>query len=252
MIDANFIANAFRGYFLVLLADTDELREQVYRLRYEVYCRELGWEDPSRFPEGMEKDAFDPQSKHCLLYHRPSKRLAGTVRLILADPQQPDFRFPFEIVSNGRLAEENQLSPASRLGSGEISRLAVISAFRRRTGEQNVAIPLLTPPPDFSGNERRVVPHLALGLYLAGASVALMSGLSSAFVMMESSLARRLSQYGIVFEKIGDEVDHHGMRGPYRVTDDMLFANLSPQVANLLEVIREDLADPNISKTITF
>jgi len=36
----------YREYFSITMADTDELRKEVFRLRYDVYCRELGWEDP--------------------------------------------------------------------------------------------------------------------------------------------------------------------------------------------------------------
>ena len=240
-MDPSFISEAFRHYFEVVLADTEELREQVFRLRYAVYCAELHYEDPANFPDGLERDAFDSLAFHCLLRHRPTDLLAGTVRLITAGPLAPEAPFPFEIACRGHLDEKLiSMEMPDRRRTGEISRLAVISAFRRRTGEQHLPAPLLEEA-DFSGEERRVFPHLALGLYLAAASMGLLAGLDSVFVMMEERLARRLKHYGIVFEQVGDVIDYHGRRGPYHITREMLYANIAPPIESLLGVITEDL-----------
>lgn len=240
-MDSNYISEAFRHYFEVVFADTDALREQVFRLRYAVYCAELGWENPDNFPDGLERDAYDPFALHCLLRHRPSDRLAGTVRLITVDPGAADAPLAFEVACRGHL--DTRLIDAAapdRRSTGEISRLAVISDFRRRAGERQLPAPL-PDGRDFSGEERRIFPHLALGLYLAAASMGLLEGLHSVFVMMEERLARRLKHYGIVFEQVGDVIDYHGRRGPYYITRNMLFSHIEPAIQSLLDVITQDL-----------
>lgn len=240
-MDSDFISEAFRHYFEVVFADTDVLRERVFRLRYAVYCAELGWENPANFPDGLEQDAYDFFALHCLLRHRPTDRLAGTVRLIPADPRDAEAPLPFEAACRGHL-DSNLIDAAvpDRRRTGEISRLAVLSEFRRRAGEQGLPAPLLEEA-DFSGEERRIFPHLALGLYLAAASMGLLAGLDSVFVMMEERLARRLKHYGIIFKQVGDVIDYHGRRGPYHITRGMLYANIVPPIESLLGVITEDL-----------
>ena len=62
-------------------ATTQALREECYRIRHDVYCRELGFEAVRE--DGMETDAYDPHSVHCLLRAHASDRLIGCIRLIL-------------------------------------------------------------------------------------------------------------------------------------------------------------------------
>ena len=40
------------------------LMEWVYRVRYQVYCIECGFENPQNYPNGMEWDKYDPYSIH--------------------------------------------------------------------------------------------------------------------------------------------------------------------------------------------
>ncbi|MGH8567684.1 MAG: GNAT family N-acyltransferase, partial [Gammaproteobacteria bacterium] len=93
----------FRKYFEILRADTPDLLEEAFRLRYEVYCGEgcLPGFDPLDYPDGLERDIYDYEhrSVHCLLRHRSTGSNAGTVRLVLADPVQPDAPFPIEVAA---------------------------------------------------------------------------------------------------------------------------------------------------------
>src|SRR5690554_4757580 len=95
MMNHTAIAEFFEHFRLIPAKDATLLRE-VYRMRYEVYCEEMGFEEPERFPEGLEHDAWDHRARHCLLQHRETGASAGTVRLILHDPQDPGAPFPFE------------------------------------------------------------------------------------------------------------------------------------------------------------
>ncbi|MGH8603862.1 MAG: hypothetical protein ACREXR_14150, partial [Gammaproteobacteria bacterium] len=66
----------FEQYFEILRADTPDLLEQAFRLRYQVYCQEglLPGFDPLDYPDGLERDVYDYEhrSLHCLLRHRPT------------------------------------------------------------------------------------------------------------------------------------------------------------------------------------
>jgi len=235
------MAQAFRDYFHIIPAVTDELRDIVYRIRYTVYCEELGWEDKNAFPDGRERDAYDAHSLHCLLRHRPSDRFAGCVRLVLADPEDPYKPLPFELAS-GEVLDDDTLDLRTRKRDtfGEISRLAVLSAFRRRKGEEGQPEDMVLDGSE-AKDERREFPHVALGLYLAAASAGLATGLNAVFAMMEPRLAERIGRYGIRFQQVGRPVDYHGLRAPYYITRDALHAGLPAQGRALLSLIQEEL-----------
>ncbi len=230
----------FHRYFRVVAADTDALRDEVYRLRYEVYCRELGYEDPSAFGDGREVDAHDAHALHCLLRHRPSGVYAGCVRLVRPDPRALDAPLPFEKVCAGHLwPGALETVTAGRSQVGEISRLAVPARFRRRQGERGTPGGVL-PERGKAGRGRRT-PPIALGLYLAAAAAGLCEGLEGVFALMEPRLARRLHGYGIHFRQVGDAVEHRGERAPFYIDREALYAHISPLVRGLLEVVQRDL-----------
>ncbi|OOG27249.1 hypothetical protein B1C78_03680 [Thioalkalivibrio denitrificans] len=237
----------FHQYFRVVPASTPALVRQALRIRYQVYCQELGFENAADHPDGLERDAYDGHASHSLLLHRPSNDYVGCVRLILPDPDDPRARFPFERFCNPNLRTE--LAEAARLNSiavGEISRLAVCGDYRRRIGEHYVPSGTM----DHAARKRhqevlethgRLFPFIAPTLYLAGAAMALQQGLSQAFVMMEPRLARHLRRYGILFEQVGDIVDYHGQRGPFRIRREDLLTHLKPRMRALLEVVSSEL-----------
>lgn len=231
----------FHEYFLPMLATSPEQREQAFRIRYEVYCREFGFERPEEHPHGTESDEYDAQSIHCLLIHQPSNLAAGCVRLVLPDRNNPDAPLPFEkhcMNSLDRAVAEPLLR--NRQAIGEISRLAVISEFRRRRNEKQ------SPDGDpeaagFSLIEQRQFPFIAVGLYLSAASTGMLSGLEGVFAMMEPRLARHLSRYGIRFTQVGQVIDYHGPRAPFYITRDDLLHGLKPEISALLDAITCDL-----------
>ena len=230
----------FERYFEVLPAHDAAAREAVYRLRFAVYCQELGYEDPAAFPDGLERDAADDHAVYALLRHRATGRTAACVRLILDAPGQ---RFPFEQVCDGHL-DPAQLDAArlDRARSGEISRLAIHQDFRRRRGEWQS--PEATGEPDAQTGGQRRYPLLPMSLFLAAAALAINRGLDQVFVMMEPRLARLLSSCGIRFTQVGEVIDYHGQRGPFCITHEALVGGLPPDGQMLLARLRDRLRDP--------
>lgn len=124
----SFAGYLFHRYFNTVFAYSDLLRREVFRIRYDVYCEELRFAEPARFPERQETDEYGPYLLHCLLRHEPSGTFAGCVRLVL--PESPSDPLPFEWLCAGRMSEDVLGGLVSdRRNVGEISRLAVFSKF---------------------------------------------------------------------------------------------------------------------------
>jgi hypothetical protein len=49
----------FERHFTPEVALSPSQFEDVFRLRYQVYCLEKGFEDAARFPDGCERDRYD-------------------------------------------------------------------------------------------------------------------------------------------------------------------------------------------------
>jgi N-acyl amino acid synthase of PEP-CTERM/exosortase system len=237
------ISEQFREQFQLLVANTTDLKKEVYRIRYEVYCQELNYEPPERFPNHLETDNYDERSVHFLLQHRASGLYAGCIRLIFPDPEEPEQSLPLTKICAPEL-DLNQLSPYAY---GEVSRLAVRSQFRRRTGESQTPGGLLFfPHPNQEGQEKRAFPVIALSLYLAATNIAIELNMDRVVVLMEPRLARHLRHFGFYFTQIGDFVDFHGKRGPYQVKTEKVKKSLPAHLMELLEIVRSDLNLANL------
>ncbi len=228
----------FFRYFDLRRALTPVEVDIALRLRYDVYCRELGYENPAAFPDGREQDRFDVQSAHCYLWHLQTQRAAGCFRLIRSIGEHD--LLPFEQVCAGQL-HDGPLTPQTlpRLQLGEISRLAVHSDFRRRLGERES--PIGVGADSDAEPDSRHYPMVALGLFLGASALALNLGLARVYVMMEPRLARLLRSCGIVFTAVGDVIDYHGRRGPFVITGESLHQFLPPEPRALLDDLRERL-----------
>src|ERR1035438_1200008 len=97
----------FDTYFRIFSADTPELIETSFALRYQVYCLERQFEDPAKHADLQEKDEFDRHSVHSLIFYRLRDEAIGTVRVILADPE-------FEKLPIQKLLRQTGLNPSDR------------------------------------------------------------------------------------------------------------------------------------------
>jgi N-acyl amino acid synthase of PEP-CTERM/exosortase system len=233
------LVDHFDQYFELLPVKDAAARAAVHRLRYAVYCEELRYEDPSAFPDGQERDSHDDGALYALLRHRASDRPVACVRL-LVDHDQRGRPFPFEQVCAGRLdPAEIDLRTLDRSRCGEISRLAIHQDFRRRRGEWQT--PEAVGDPDAQTGGQRRYPLLPMSLFLAAAALAMNRGLVQVFVMMEPRLARLLASCGIHFTAVGEVIDYHGLRGPFRITHAALEQGLPPDGRALLDAMRQRL-----------
>ncbi|NPA27196.1 MAG: GNAT family N-acetyltransferase [Chloroflexi bacterium] len=107
-----------RGY-RIRLAQTDQERDQVYRLRWQVYT-EAGYLDPARFPDGRFRDRADAVSFSWLAWWKGEP--VGTVR---ATPLKYGIAPVFEYVHD--LEEVRAIQDRAL----ELGRYAIVRAHRK-------------------------------------------------------------------------------------------------------------------------
>lgn len=231
----------FIKYFQLFYANTPELMAQVHKIRYDVFCSELGLEKGC--PKDIEADEFDSHSYHYLLQHRPSQKYAGTIRIVLPPSDHPELITPIEKYCLD--AVDQNIIDISQLPRGsfaEVSRLAVPADFRKRAGEAGKPYIVGSTQQNASEqNGRSNFPHIAIGLYLAAASLFTLKDLKYIFVMVEPRLARSMRRIGLHFEQMGDVIEYHGKRAPFYITPELLSEHLSPEVNNLYEHIKGEV-----------
>ncbi|WP_085284139.1 PEP-CTERM/exosortase system-associated acyltransferase [Colwellia chukchiensis] len=236
------IANNFDRYFLIQLANTRALKEEVFKIRYGVYSYELGWETGNQ--QQMETDIFDNYAYHCLIKHRRTGTYAGCIRLIVPPANRSDFLLPCENhCLHYAWPEVIDSTELPRGSFGEISRLAVLSSFRRRLRERRkpFVINSFESNTIFTEDEHRNFPNIAIGLYLASLSLADICDHQGTFVMMEPRLNRCLSRIGLQFQQASDLIEHHGKRAMFHLARENFKSNLKPELQELYELIHAEL-----------
>ena len=236
---AQNIANHFTQFLQPQVATTPELREEVFRIRHNVYCEELAFEKIKA--EGIETDEFDAQSLFSMIKHKPSNVYAGCVRIVKStcrDELLPIEKFCSASITNEKLHPKN----FDRSEVGEISRLAVKADFRRRKadkfkGSATGAISEYI----YSETELRCFPFIAIGLYMAAATLAIDTNTKHVYVMMEPRLARSMKFVGIHFHQLGAAIEYHGLRAPYYINPQIFMKNLSPGFRSLYDSISRDI-----------
>ena len=179
------------------------LMKEVYRIRYQVYCLECGFEDPKDYPDGMERDKYDPYAIHFLAMDENGP--IGTIRLI----RDSYLKFPVEKHCKINMNSDNV--PREKLG--EISRLAVSKRYRRKV-EDRTALPHLSDKEEGLHDRRRHA-DISLSLYKMVYQESKKLGIKYWYTAMGRGLQRLLKKSNFVFDQIGDEVDYHGPRTPF-------------------------------------
>lgn len=230
-------SEGYRKFFEVVPAITDSLKRHNYRLRHEVYARELGWE-PLR-ADGLETDRYDLQSVHCLMRAVATHTFVAGARLILTDPSCPDAPLPFELAC-GEALDRSVVDPArlDRTRIAEISRLAILGQYRRRPGEADKAFAIND---DFGIAPRIRLPYLTLGLYLALIALARRKRIDTLFALSEPTLARSISHLGIDVIRIGKPVERRGERIPSMMNIERVVADMTPFVRPFFDTISDEV-----------
>jgi N-acyl amino acid synthase of PEP-CTERM/exosortase system len=235
------LGESFLKRFELIPALDEASKDQVFRIRHDVYCRDLGWEPVKA--DGRETDEFDRHSFHCLLRRRGTQEPVGCTRLIVARPEDPSYPFPFERTCgeslDRRIVDPRQLARAK---VGEVSRLAVMSTFRQRKGEAGSAVTMSDEDFQRWGTRTRF-PFIPVALYLGIVAIAQRIGVEHLFVLTELRLARHFSRIGFDIRAIGGAIDHRGTRVPSLLSSSKIVDELRPMMQPLFSVISRDVGE---------
>lgn len=220
----------FNDYFEIYLADTLESQELHFNIRYKVYCEELGYEDKALFPEQQEIDKWDKHSVHFLLRYKVTGQWVGAVRLVFRD----DMTLPMEEVCV--VEEINCADGLQNPNLVEVSRLCLLSAIRKRQGEQrssaypdvlshNSEVQNQTISPFYSS--RKIKQNILFSLLHAAAQYSIDNQINDWYWLGTEALARILRKSGLVIDKMGDACEHRGTRFPYKMYPVQTFMTLS-------------------------
>jgi len=213
----------FDQYFEVFLADNDEGKDLNYQIRYQVYCVETGYEDPERFPGKRETDDFDGHSIHFIVRARSTGEWIAAMRLVVHPfnslPLNAHATVDFGFLADG-LASDIKTGQTS--SCAEVSRLCVVSNYRRRSQERNLPYQLAwnpdqegPPKNDADPGERRKAPWLMLGLINAARDYSDNHNIRYWFFLVADSLARIMEGLGFGLTRVGPPCEHRGKRRPY-------------------------------------
>jgi N-acyl amino acid synthase of PEP-CTERM/exosortase system len=231
------LGEGFRQLFELIPALDDATMDEVFRIRHDVYCRDLGWE--AMRDDGRETDEFDRHSLHCLLRRRGTGEPVGCARLIIACPEAPETLFPFE-QSCKEVLDRSIVDPAKlpRHTMGEVSRLAVLGTFRQRKGESSTAVSVAEDDFGTQGPVTRF-PFIPVSLYLGAAAMARRVGVENVFVLTEERLASHFMRIGFDIRVVGRPIEHRGLRVPSLLSSSKVVAGLRPMIRPLYAVVEE-------------
>lgn len=207
---------SFDSCFEVFLADTPESKEIHYRLRYQVYCDEMGFEDKERFPDRQETDEWDNDAVHFLVRHKYTGQWLGALRLV----RHKDYGFPFQ----ERCNLHEKLSRTGYKHAIEISRLCVLKEARRYKpraygvdeGSRNVS---------FLHDHRNLNRSIMWGLYRAAVVYSAQNDIAHWYILVTPALAYFVNKEGFEMRQIGDPCNHRGQRTPYRLSVNHILKN---------------------------
>jgi N-acyl amino acid synthase of PEP-CTERM/exosortase system len=216
----NNLIDHFNKYFEIVPAISDELKNEVYKLRYQVFCIEKEIFNSEHYPDDLEYDDFDQKAIHYLIRHRKSGKYAATVRLILPDAKNPEKPFPIEHYC--KIDNLAVMQHINRKYLGEVSRFCVSGAFKRRKNEAHTLAAIGSCRQNcFTLDERRSFPLISLSLMACFIKASYENDIHYLFASMEPSFFRFVSPLGINLIKIGPLVNYHGDRWPamIKITD---------------------------------
>lgn len=176
--------------------ETKEELTEVYKLRFNIYCKERGFESEEYYPDKLETDEYDPYSVHfiAMLDSEP----VGTSRLILHNP----IGFPIERYYKINFSQ----IPVEKDKTAEISRLAISKETFRL----------------LRNHTTRIFYALFSEMYFESKRM----GITFFFAAMTRGLYRLLSKCSIKFLQIGTPIEYHGIRAPFFTELQYLEANI--------------------------
>lgn len=202
--------------FEVFLADDAWGRRIHYQLRYRVFCLETGYEDPSRYPDGEEQDAWDEHAAHFLVRQKDSGDWVAAMRLVLPHAPGLPIEHRTRIDAGQRRAPER---------CAEISRLCMVGHYRRRLQGRVRLCPAPSTAADGSGpampaefKKQQRTAEILQSLLNAAVAISVERGVAYWYMLTTRSLAKILGYVlPMDMQPAGPPCMHRGERHPYLV-----------------------------------
>lgn len=201
----------FDSEFEIILANTKESKKLHYALRYQVYCQEMGYEDPSQFSDELEVDSYDASSIHFIARSKRTKEWIGAIRLIVGELSSlPAFHLSDPSFHQRRMQEELERSDSKV--ALEISRLCILGCYRKVGDSMSYGV---TGKREVSSVTRRRQPEVLLGLMRTAYAYCSVKKIDVCLFTISRSLARIMNNLDLNIIQAGEEIDHRGLRAPY-------------------------------------
>ncbi|HNR14500.1 MAG TPA: PEP-CTERM/exosortase system-associated acyltransferase [Thermodesulfobacteriota bacterium] len=204
------------GKFRFVEVCSEELRKATYRLRYQVFVEEYGFEAHEDHPSGYETDSYEDHSIHFAALDDEDK-VVGTIRLVLPSANGLPIAHAVSSLMTDCMSDQGT-------GIAEISRLAVDKTCRRRQEDglfgvesyllesEGGILPDTEPVPENHGRRRR--PVIILGLFRIMYYASKQRDISHWYMIGEKKLYCALKKYGFSFRQLGAPLEYHGIRIP--------------------------------------
>lgn len=195
--------------YTVIPANTPELVNIFYQLRYIVYNQERPELKHNAQVDLAEKDEFDDNARHFLLLYKPLHMVVGGARLIIPDKDKENFGLQTLGFENSPFKDG---SPWPMDKMGEISRFLI--SKERMTVVRKYQI-------QAQQSSDHAVPYLHLLGHLSQACH--QNALDGMFFLTTPSLLKMLNRFDFPLKKWKDPIEYHGLRqATYVVLDEAL------------------------------
>lgn len=238
------------GKFRFGIVEDKDVLKDTFRMRYEVYVQEFGFEKKEDHPNGLETDDYENESIHFACVNE-NDSVVGTLRLVLNSKKGFPIEHATETTFIGEKPERSQIA--------EISRLTVSKDLRRRkedgmhgvesylTKNEGGVLPDDGSIPDEMKGRKN--PIIVLGLYQIMYHESKRRGITHWYMITEKKVYYALKKYGFLFHQIGEPVQYHGERIPYlgiieNIETDLIKKN--PDMYKIMIVGLEEKYLPNI------
>jgi N-acyl amino acid synthase of PEP-CTERM/exosortase system len=204
------------------------------RLRYEVYCDELKFLDPSNYPTGLESDEFDPVSVQFAAVNA-EKQAVATLRLV----RDSSLGFPLE---HHAASLWPAFSALPRDKTVEVSRLILSPQYRRRANDDRYGVGGATPIPAHHEarppvQRRSPYPRILFGLFRLMFEESINTGLEWWLSAMEPWLRTYLSRFGFTFMPVGEPIEYYGQVVPYAAKIEDIFRAVAETKPEVLQMV---------------
>ena len=230
----------YQNYFYTEKANTPDLMEQAYHVRYQVYCEELRKLPPNSENELQESDTWDGDAVHALLVYKQEKIPIGNIRIIPLNDATGN-KLPIQLYYKKEFDFKGSGITSLREGkTGEVSRMALISRFRRRPSDKDYSLNSNMRDNDLE-SRRFSTNYLPMCLTFSAISLMLEQTLDYGIALMEPRLARLLVRFGVEIKQIGQPIDYFGIRAPFLIFPEKTYQNLTQEYRFLFDIISSEL-----------